>query len=135
VTTTDLELFPADPYRAVPPPADDRNSGQKRRDRQALRIAVGLHPLSIDGMKIPLHSDVPRTATKDDDGAYPRCGTCQFRVLLDHHTRRYPKCIVGVPVLIPFSRISSARISHGADTDVRAWWPACRDYEARPEPT
>lgn len=135
MTTTDLALFPADPYRVTPEPQPERNSGQKRRDRQTLRIRTGLHPLSIDGMKIPLHPDAPRTAARGDDGAYPRCGTCQFRVLLDHHNRRYPKCIVGVPVLIPFSRISSARISHGADTDVAAWWPACRDYEARPEET
>jgi hypothetical protein len=134
--TADPELFPADPYRVAPPPADDRNTGQKRRDRQALRIATGLHPLSIDGMKVPLHPDAPRTAAKGDEGAYPRCGSCRFRVLLDHHNRSYPKCLVGLPV--PDHRgglAASTRISHGADTDVRAWWPACRDYEARPEQT
>jgi hypothetical protein len=79
VTATALDppvLFDPDPYRVVPEPPPDRNSGQKRRDRQALRIATGLHPLAIDGMIIPLHPDAPRDAAKDDHREFPRCGTC-----------------------------------------------------------
>jgi hypothetical protein len=130
MTPTQLEAFPAEDYRVVPEPAPERTSGQKRRDRQALRIALGLHPLSIEGMRIPLHPDAPRDAAKDDERPYPRCGTCVMRELVGGHSRSYPKCRAAAPTVY-----QSPRYSHGADTDVRAWWPACGSYEARPEVT
>lgn len=135
--TTTLELFRPDPYRVVPERPPERSGEQKRRDRQQLRIATGRHPLSIDGMVIPLHPDAPRDAHKGDPRPYPRCGTCNFRVLLDHHDRRYPKCLYGAEGRPPgrMASLASPRISHGADTDVRAWWPACLTWQARPEPT
>jgi hypothetical protein len=130
-TQIPLTLFPDGPYRVAPEPAPDRTGGQKRRDRQALRIRNGLHPLSINGMRIPLHPDAPRDAARGDDRPYPRCGTCRSRELLDWHTRSYPKCAAGLRD--GQNADDSPRISHGADTDVRAWWPACVSYAPREE--
>lgn len=44
------------------------------------------------------------------------CGDCAHRLASE---RRYPKCELG-----PNTR--------GAFTDVRAWWPACHRFEAKP---
>lgn len=128
MTADTAELFPATPYRVAPEPVPDRTEGQKRRDRQALRIARGLHPLSINGMKIPLHADAPRDAAKDDPRDYPRCGSCAFRVQVGWHTRNYPKCVVGSEA----DPYAAPRYSTGEDTDVRGWWPACLNFKLAP---
>lgn len=39
------------------------------------------------------------------------CGTCVHRI-----ARGFPKCAIGPQ-------------SHSASTDVRAWWPACQEWE------
>jgi hypothetical protein len=36
--------------------------------------------------------------------------------------RTYAKCVIDEAKQYP-------RVSHGAGTDVRAWWPACKDHE------
>jgi hypothetical protein len=41
---------------------DEATAGERMRQRQALRIAHGCHPLSIYGVCIPLHPDAPRDA-------------------------------------------------------------------------
>lgn len=114
-------LFPDGPYRVAPDPAppDTRTDGERLRDRQAARIGAGLHPLSIGGRYLRLHPDAPHDAKKDDARDYPRCGDCVHRVLQDHHNKTYPKCDVG------------GRDSSSTASDVRAWFPACVDYEPR----
>lgn len=44
------------------------------------------------------------------------CGGCTHRMSSE---RSYPKCELGP-------------INRGPGTDVRAWWPACDRFEARP---
>lgn len=111
-------LFPDyEPEVAVlPPSADPSLSADRRRTlRQAEAIADGRHPLTGG----PLHS----LASRHRDAAAPKsdpftCGSCYFRASLAYHNRAYPKCLAN----------DGARISHGAGSDVRAWWPACPDY-------
>lgn len=97
-----------------PPRAAQLSPDQRRTRRQAADIAAGRHPLT----RHPLHpaADATRTATSPQDGT-PTCGTCQFRGLIGHHAKAYPKC-----------QRPGAVITHGAASDVRAWWPACGSW-------
>lgn len=107
---------------------------RRRTERQRQAIRAGSHPLGLAlGAFLPLHPDAPTDAF-DPSSPGARCGDCHFRVLAEHHSRTWPKCTAGVPEsAITDSggvRLDAApRVSHGAGTDVRAWWPACRDHE------
>jgi hypothetical protein len=46
--------------------------------------------------------------------------------VLRWHDRTYPKCIAAVEGT---EHLTAPSITHGAATDVRAWWPACIDYQ------
>lgn len=98
-------------------PADKLSADRRRTIRQAQALAAGAHPLGLAvGHHIRLHPDAPPADDKTAPG--PRCGTCWHRTLDTHHNRTYAKCTYG----------HGTRISHGAGTDVRAWWPACADH-------
>lgn len=101
---------------ALPASADPSLSADRRRTlRQAEAIADGRHPLTGG----PLHSLASRARDADAPKSDPfTCGSCYFRERLDYHNRTYAKCLAG----------DGARVSHGAASDVRAWWPACPDY-------
>jgi hypothetical protein len=127
---------------AGPPglPEEERTAGQRMRDRQAARIASGFHPLPYT---LRLHPEAPRVLTNDRGGAEPyRCGSCVFRRLIGGHARSFSKCMSGyqeIPIPAeqqreygPKLRIITPRATHGIATDVRAWWPACIDYEPKP---
>lgn len=92
---------------------DPTTRGQRRRELVERRIRVGTHPLGY----ISLHPDAPRTR----DGKGPRCGTCRFREIERYHNRTYPKCQFG----------DGIRVSNCESSDIRAWWPACRDYTSK----
>lgn len=143
-------LFSDEGLRVAPavPEVDDRTHGQKLRDRQQARIAVGLHPLSIGGSIIRLHPDAPRDANKDDDGGYPRCGTCVHRGSVGGHARDFPKCMIGCErrLLTDEERARNVgtwresathhsylgpRVTGSDASDCKAWWPACVDYEPK----
>ena len=111
----------------TPAPPDPTLSADRRRtQRQAQLITKGRHPLEIAADRpIMLHPDAPRTVHPTDPrGAIEgeiRCGSCVFSETYGHRSRAYPKCV------------NEARpASHGAATDVRAWWPGCDLWEARP---
>jgi hypothetical protein len=110
--------IPAEAY-VLPPPPENLSPGEKRQRRIAERIATGEHPL---GYPVMLHDGASRDPGNRDDG--PRCGQCRFRVLLQHHDRTYPKC--WFPDL---ERYPHPRDSHSETSDIRAWWPACRQFE------
>lgn len=98
----------------------DLSADRRRTLRQAERIADGIHPLTGG----PLHELASRfrdaAAPKDDPFT---CGSCYFRANLGYHNSSYPKCTLGTTNERP-----GPYMTHGASTDVRAWWPACRDY-------
>lgn len=116
----DGSLFDDTLYRvapASPEPAEKLSADRRRTQRQSEALATGRHPLGLAlGWVLRLHPDAP---TADDRAAAgPRCGSCWYREVLGHHNRSYGKCLAD----------DGRRVSHGAGTDVRAWWPACRDY-------
>jgi len=107
-------LFDVD--QPTPPPARE-SDGVRRTKRQAALLAAGQHPLTL-ALSRPLRLH-PEAAPYDDRQAPGRrCGNCAFR---QNNGWGYPKCTFG----------DGARMSHGAATDVRAFWPACPDHEWR----
>jgi len=110
----DLALFDLpDGAQITPPPAEveSMTRGQRRRLLVAKRIAAGVHPLGY----VALHAD----AARDRDGQGLRCGACRWRQREEYHGRMYPKCQFG----------DGIRVSACESSDIRGWWPACRDYE------
>ncbi|MFF5988160.1 hypothetical protein [Prauserella flavalba] len=106
--------YTAAALRALPEPSAD----QRRTERQAKQLAAGLHPLSAAlGWPLRLHPDGAPAGHREAPGL--RCGGCAFRRPIAHRARTYAKCHHG----------DGTRITHGPGTDVRAWWPACLDYQ------
>lgn len=128
-------LFDDDQYRVEQEPTEHLSPDQKRTVRQRRFIDGGHHPLLAamlgTGPWSRLHPNAaPEVCSpKAPKGAPYTCGSCRFRQVLDWHSRSYPKCIFDVIMSGASSLDVSPRASHGSATDVRAWWPACRDYE------
>ncbi|HET6868929.1 MAG TPA: hypothetical protein VFH80_23660 [Solirubrobacteraceae bacterium] len=122
----DVPLFPD--YGPPTPEAEPQLSADRRRTlRQAQYVANGVHPLT----RGPLHPLASRHRDADSPKSDPfTCGSCYFREVLRWHARSYAKCVLPNPLSgadAPADRIYS-RVTHSAASDVRAWWPACRDY-------
>jgi len=118
-------VFLGMPEPVAPASTGGISADRRRTQRQRLLIPLGLHPLtqSLDGA-LRIHPDAAA------DGR--TCGNCRFRQVVNMGTQSsYPKCCAERP---PYSRtrdygIKLPRISRGAGTDVRKWWPGCRDHE------
>jgi hypothetical protein len=104
----------------LPPPKEELTRGEKRKRLVAGRIATGVHPL---GRPVLLH---PESSRDPEDRSGPRCGGCVFRQLVGHHDKTYPKCWYPSVEEYPHPRDTGCESS-----DIRAWWPACRDYQPR----
>lgn len=104
---TAMSLFPDLAPVPVPDaePVEKLSADRRRTLRQRADIQRGRHPLT--GSRL----------NPDPDAT---CGNCRFRIVYGHHNRSYPKCTYGDGM---------PRASHSAASDVRAWWPACRDHE------
>lgn len=89
--------------------------------RQAFLVRLGWHPLARAlGRNLRLHRDAIADPTVRKGG--PRCGTCVFRQLRGGAERDYPKCW-----------LDPLKVTRGPATDVRAWWPACTEYQEDPK--
>lgn len=120
-------LFDATPYVVELSAPGPKLSEQRRRTiRQQQAIANGVHPLGLAlGFSIRMHPDAPRDRTSPG----PRCGSCWFRTVLAYRKRGYGKCLFGLENETDSNPQGYApRVTHGAGTDVRAWWPGCVDY-------
>jgi hypothetical protein len=121
----DVALFDAALYVQ---PAQPKLSEQRRRTlRQEQAAANGVHPLALAlrDPTIRVHPDAPRDRTGDG----PRCGSCWYRRAVETNgNRRWPKCTYGVENWTDQTRGRAPRVTHGAGTDVRRWWPACDSY-------
>lgn len=133
---SDLTLFPGPDPTPAPP---STTAGQRLRARQSARIQAGMHPLDGVVTNLRLHPDAARPVENDGHGTDPhRCGSCLHRRPVGGHAKDYPKCLHGYTATpIPESerkpngptlRIRMPRVTHGAASDVRAWWPACVDW-------
>lgn len=115
-------LFPGYEPEVREPLSVDR----RRTLRQAEAIAAGRHPLTGG----PLHSlaSTARDAASPKDDPFT-CGSCRWRKVVGYHDYRYPKCLFpGSMSAEQYETQVPPRVSHSASSDVRAWWPACRDY-------
>jgi hypothetical protein len=134
----DLALFAVDEPPAVVAEVEMLSADRRRTIRQTEAIARREHPLSLAlGWTLKLHDDAP----VDRDTSGPRCGSCVFRVLDEYRNRTYPKCTADArPVTrrkfdgTEYQATEYPRVSNGAGTDVRAWWPACPDYQPETAP-
>lgn len=82
------------------------------------RIAQGMHPLAY----LPLHPEA--AVERGGDGL--TCGTCRYRVNRSYGGKPYPKC--HLPTVIG-DRTTYPRDTRSESSDIRAWWPACKDYK------
>jgi hypothetical protein len=126
--TTQPAMFDVEPLPAAEP--DPPQSATVRRTRrQAAMLANRRHPLSSPlGYSLFLHAEAAPADDRDAPGR--RCGNCRFRQILGHHDSRYPKCVApGLMSADAYERLGPPRVSHGEATDVRAWWPGCKDHE------
>lgn len=110
---------------AEPVPEVKLSPGQRLTQRQAADIAAGRHPLT----RQPIHE----LASRHRDATSPKtdpftCGSCWFRVVVRYRGKSYPKCVFDPRRDADDTLDKYTRVSHSTATDVRAWWPACRDY-------
>lgn len=124
-TPPDTPLFEGYEPPETPEVEPTLSAGQRLTKRQADAIALGRHPLT-GGALHPL-------ASRHRDASSPKsdpfiCGSCWFRTLVRYHGKTYPKCLFDPRRDADDSLDKYARVSHSTVTDVRAWWPACRDY-------
>jgi len=110
-------------------PSEDMtlSAGRRLTLRQAEMVTNGVHPLT----RGPLHP----LASKHRDSGAPKddpftCGSCYFRNVEKYHDSSYPKCWLPSPGVGANGSPTQIyrRVTHGATSDVRAWWPACPDY-------
>jgi hypothetical protein len=108
-------LFEMEPTVVVTEPVEKLSAGRRLTLRQKTDVERGIHPL---------------TRQRIHEGADRKCGNCRFRVLFGYHNRTYPKCVwtgsLGADVV---EKYGPPRVSHSQASDVRAWWPGCRDHE------
>lgn len=103
------------------PPVEKESQTVRRTRRQAAEVARGRHPLGLLGFSLHLHTE---SAPADDrSAAGRRCGNCRFREVLEYRSRSYAKCVFGA------TDEYAPRAARSEATDVRSWWPACRDHE------
>jgi len=97
---------------------------QLHQARRLEAMRQGRHALSVAlNADIRLH---PAAALLDGrpDTRGRRCGNCRFRRVINTGIQEWPKCLFGGPEF--------PRVTADAGTDVRRWWPACRQHEPRP---
>ena len=107
------DVLPGMPKPPSAPETAKASAGRRLTERQTADIQAGHHPLTGG----PLHPQADLTAGCDPRGL--SCGTCAHRVLMQsaESGKSWPKCDV-------------SKMTHGAATDVRRWWPACTRWEA-----
>jgi len=112
---SDVGLFDLPPGAVVPLEVEPTLSADRRRTiRQLAMLRRGRHPIG----EARLHPDAPPADDRETPG--PRCGSCWYRQVLDHHGKGWPKCL----------RNDGIWVAHSTASDVRAWWPACVSYSA-----
>lgn len=109
---TEPSLFPD----LEPVPVPDRFEGlgkdARRTLRQADQIAAGINPGSL----LPLHAE----AATGRDGPGLRCRDCRHLYRTGAGNSEFLKC----------DQVGQRHSRGSWGPDLRAWWPACRDFAA-----
>jgi hypothetical protein len=119
-----FEIDPSQVRMPEPDPYAGLSADRRRTLRQAETIAAGRHPLTGE----PLHEE----AAPADDRKAPgrRCGNCWHRTPALWHQRTHIKCgFTGEMGADEVAATAPPRVTHGAATDLRDWWPACPEHE------
>ena len=104
-------------------PAANLSADRRRTLRQAAALESGRHPVAGS----QLHPDAAPVADREAPGR--RCGNCRFREVLGYRNRSYAKCMhPGSLGADDYDKYGPPRATHGAASDIRAWWPACTDH-------
>lgn len=116
------DLFDVSALVVVPVVGEESLSvGRRRTVRQLEQVRAGVHPL-LATLRAPdtrLHPRASTAASRDDRRGLPfTCGSCSHLASQGGTSGTYLKCAFG----------DGARVTRGPGTDVRGWWPACRDY-------
>lgn len=120
-----FDLAPTDLQLAEP---DELVSADARRTRrQAALLTRGRHPLGLD-YPLPLHTEAAPVDDRNATGR--RCRNCRWLDTVPHHNKTYKKCAFpGSMSAADYELIGGLRMTHGPASDVRGWWPGCRDHE------
>jgi hypothetical protein len=121
-----MSLFDSTPYERPIPLRPKRTEGQRRNARIAQKIELGRHPLAgIAGA-----GDL-RLGPEGET-----CGGCQFRS--PQEGTAYPKCRFGAYEVTrtgyegwPYTATRYPRVSNSVQSDCRASWPACCDFQPK----
>jgi hypothetical protein len=127
---------PADPFEqdglfavdvpecvVVPDPLEGLSADRRRTLRQAADLEARRHPLT--GRR--LHEEAAPAADRKAPGR--RCGNCFFRTSAMWHNKTFLKCAhPGSLGADEISVTAPPRVTHGAASDLRNWWPACPDH-------
>jgi hypothetical protein len=104
----------------------DLSEDARRTVRQRQATDRGTHPLGLALTRpLPQHPDAADTGRT--------CGNCQFRAVIWTGSKsNHPKCVIdkGPPAARGYDNPEHLpRVTRGAATDVRKWWPGCIDHE------
>ena len=110
--TAEAEALSAD-FEAEP--VEKLSAGRRLTLRQRTQVEAGVHPLT-GGKTHP---------------EWGTCGDCRFRKIVQYRSGRWPKCVWTPPGWSAEDAEMKAppRATHGSASDVRAWWPACSDFD------
>jgi len=114
--------LPADAV-VIREPVEKLSADRRRTLRQAATVAKGWHPLGGR-----LHAEAAPVVDRSAPGR--RCGNCWYRRLTyTNGNRQWPKCHVDIENATDAEpRPVSLRLTHGAATDCRGWWPGCTQH-------
>jgi hypothetical protein len=109
----------------TPPEKPSEGADARRTRRQHDVIGQGGHPLGLAlALPLALHPQA-----KEQNRT---CGNCAFRMMTwTGSNSRHPKCLIekGPAATTGLTGCPYQRVSCGPGTDVRKWWPGCRDHE------